>query len=57
MDVASSSFYSTTLYQETERVPPLMAEDENKPKEKPLTPPDLGGANNAATKEKTPPYF
>ena len=48
-DDAFSYFYSPPLSQETELVAPLMVEEEDKPKENPPTPPDLGGANKAAT--------
>ena len=37
-DEASSFFYSTPLYMETDLAPPLMEEEEDKPKENPLTP-------------------
>ena len=47
-------FSSAPLSPETEPVPPLMAEEEENSKENPPTPPDLGGANNAAPKEKLP---
>ena len=42
------------MSQEAKLVTPFMAEEEDEPKENPPTPPDLGGANNAATKEKQP---
>ena len=50
-------FSSTSLYLETELVPPLMAEEEDNPKENLPTPLYSGGANNAAPKEKSPSSF
>ena len=43
-----SFLYYAPLYMETDPVPLLMVEEEYYPKENPLTPPDLRGANNAA---------
>ena len=52
VDEEYSFFSSAPLSPETETVPPLMAEEEYKPKENLMTPPALEGANNAAPKEK-----
>ena len=39
MDMSFSYFYSAPLSQETDPVKPLMAEEEDRPKENPPTPP------------------
>ena len=53
-----SSFLSfAPLSPETDMVPPLMVEEDNKPKENLPIPLDLGGANNAAPKKKPPSSF
>ena len=56
-DESFSYFSSVPLSQEMEPVTLLMAEEEYEPKENPPTPPDLWGANNAATKEKLPSSY
>ena len=49
-DKASSFFSSAPMSQEMEPLPLLVVEEDYEPKENPPTPPDLGGAKNAATK-------